>query len=148
MHKSVFYVIIRTQHERRKTNFKRILKKLNFFKKSVDIPTNKWYINKRLNERDFKKREIVLWKLSKTSIWVAGLKTNLNKVKYNFFWRVWSWLRMNAGGMPKTCKSNEEAQWRWSACTKLDLDSLLVADGWVTRGWPTFKLGITIGNDC
>ena len=27
-----------------------------------------------------------------------------------FFLRVWSWLRMNAGGMPKTCKSNEVAQ--------------------------------------
>ena len=23
-----------------------------------------------------------------------------------FFWRVWSWLRMNAGGTPNTCKSN------------------------------------------
>ena len=24
------------------------------------------------------------------------------------FWRVWSWLRVNAGGMVKTCKSNEK----------------------------------------
>ena len=25
----------------------------------------------------------------------------------NFNMRVWSWLRMNAGGVPNTCKSNE-----------------------------------------
>ena len=36
---------------------------------------------------------------------------------------------MNAGGMPKTCKSYEKAQRKWSACTKLDLDHLLVANG-------------------
>ena len=33
----------------------------------------------------------------------------LNLIKF-FLLRVWSWLRMNAGGMPKTCKSNEVAQ--------------------------------------
>ena len=26
-----------------------------------------------------------------------------------FLWRVWSWLRVNAGGVPNTCKSNDEA---------------------------------------
>ena len=36
---------------------------------------------------------------------------------------------MNAGGMPKTCKSNEETFGKWSACTKLEEDYLLVADG-------------------
>ena len=77
------------------------------------------------------------------------LSSRLNITQKNiFFWRVWSWLRMNAGGMPKTCKSNEVAHWRMRACTNLDLDSHLVADGWVTRGWPTFKLGITVRNDC
>ena len=40
--------------------------------------------------------------------------------KIIFFWRVWSWLRMNAGGMPKTCKSNEMAFWEPRTCTKLD----------------------------
>ena len=25
------------------------------------------------------------------------------------YWRVWSWLRTNAGGMPNTCKSNGES---------------------------------------
>ena len=55
---------------------------------------------------------------------------------------------MNAGGMPKTCKSNEVAQWKWSACTDLDLDSHLVAKGWVTRGLSAFESGITVRNDC
>ena len=30
----------------------------------------------------------------------------------------------------------------------LDLDHPLVANGWVTRGLPASKLGITVGNDC
>ena len=37
-------------------------------------------------------------------------------------WRVWSWLRVNAGGVPNTCKSNDD----WRACS-----SWLVAHGWV-----------------
>ena len=35
--------------------------------------------------------------------------------------RVWSWLRMNAGGVPNTCKSSDSLRRR-------------AADGWVTRG--------------
>ena len=31
-------------------------------------------------------------------------------VAFCFLWRVWSWLRMNAGGVLNTCKSNDEAQ--------------------------------------
>ena len=46
---------------------------------------------------------------------------------WNFFMRVWSWLRTNAGGVPNTCKSNEP---RLGACTW----SRWVANGWVTRG--------------
>ena len=53
---------------------------------------------------------------------LARIWTNFWKNKI-FFWRVWSWLRMNAGGMPKTCKSNEVAFWRLRTCTKLDRDS-------------------------
>ena len=34
--------------------------------------------------------------------WAKSIKHE----KYKFFWRVWSWLRINAGGMPNTCKSN------------------------------------------
>ena len=38
-------------------------------------------------------------------------------------WRVWSWLRMNAGGAPNTCKSSE----------KVPSGMSTAADGWVTR---------------
>ena len=41
--------------------------------------------------------------------------------------RVWSWLRMNAGGVPNTCKSNGVKR-------NFRMDLNLVADGWVTRG--------------
>ena len=47
-----------------------------------------------------------------------------------FLTRVWSWLRMNAGGVLNTCKSNE-------ALLTDSSDEILsdwVADGWVTRG--------------
>ena len=41
--------------------------------------------------------------------------------------RVWSWLRMNAGGVPNTCKSN-------GVKGNFRMELNLVADGWVTRG--------------
>jgi len=49
--------------------------------------------------------------------------------------RVWSWLRMNAGGVHNTFKSNGEA-----------LRGGSVADGWVTREQPALQYGITSGN--
>ena len=124
-----------------KTESKKVLRNL---KKAIDFVLWFCYSSKSLLKERHRERN-VLWKLSKTSILSSRLNINSKKI---FFWRVWSWLRMNAGGMPKTCKSNEMAQWKLRACTRLDLDYHLVADGWVTRGWPTFKLGITVGNDC
>ena len=50
-----------------------------------------------------------------------------------FYMRVWSWLRMNAGGVPNTCKSYALAQLIDGACTGLTMDHQWVADGWVTR---------------
>ena len=47
-----------------------------------------------------------------------------------FLTRVWSWLRMNAGGVLNTCKSNEALKIESSDDVFCDL----VADGWVTRG--------------
>ena len=44
-----------------------------------------------------------------------------------FKWRVWSWLRLNAGGRPNTCKSNGNSK---IACYL----SWRVADGWVKSG--------------
>ena len=54
-----------------------------------------------------------------------------------FLWRVWSWLRTNAGGVLNTCKSNGKA----SACR-----GTRVANGWVTRGWSALYFGISLGN--
>ena len=44
--------------------------------------------------------------------------------------RVWSWLRMNAGGVPNTCKSSEAMLRKFTDGIKIDW----AADGWVTRG--------------
>ena len=51
------------------------------------------------------------------------------------FRRVWSWLRMNAGGVVKTCKSNG-----FFSCS--NTIEKLVANGCVTREQSTFKWGI------
>ena len=66
---------------------------------------------------------------------------NVSEETSNFNMRVWSWLRMNAGGVPNTCKSNGTIL----RCFRTDLYSL-VADGWVTRGQPAFHRGIAAGN--
>ena len=134
---SYFYFVLDTL-----SNLK---KYFNFFKKVIDNLFNIWYsIKSLLKERFVWKMFFENWAKRQFELQVYKLNS---KILY-IFWRVWSWLRMNAGGMPKTCKSNEVAHWRWSACTKLEMDFHLVADGWVTRGWPAFKMGITVGNDC
>ena len=56
-------------------------------------------------------------------------KNLINQVEH-FNMRVWSWLRMNAGGVLNTCKSNEALENESSEEFSFDL----VADGWVTRG--------------
>ena len=61
---------------------------------------------------------------------------NVSEETLNFNMRVWSWLRMNAGGVPNTCKSNGTI-WRWFRSDPYSL----VADGWVTRGQPAFHRG-------
>ena len=57
-----------------------------------------------------------LWYFVFSSSFVRRKNTKNEKIS----WRVWSWLRTNAGGMPNTCKSNEisflfpkeKLQWR------------------------------------
>ena len=56
-------------------------------------------------------------------------KNLINQVEH-FNMRVWSWLRMNAGGVLNTCKSNEALENESSEEFSFDW----VADGWVTRG--------------
>ena len=70
------------------------------------------------------------------------VRNKINKrLKKSIYLRVWSWLRINAGGMPKTCKSNEVAQQKLSACTKLAMEFPLsgrrVSNTWVIypRDW-------------
>ena len=51
------------------------------------------------------------------------------------FMRVWSWLRMNAGGVLNTCKSNEAPFIDWRACSKRFewwLSGGRVSNAWVT----------------
>ena len=63
-----------------------------------------WKINnkiKRNQERFFKKSKWNLKILIKNKKEVKSQKTQMNN---NL--RVWSWLRINAGGAHKTCKSN------------------------------------------
>ena len=66
---------------------------------------------------------------------------NVSEETSNFNMRVWSWLRMNAGGVPNTCKSNGTIR-RWFRSDPYSL----VADGWVTRGQPASHWGIAAGN--
>ena len=114
-------------------------------------------------------QQVDLWKLNKVStnqmcrvfnhdvIWSKTFAKSIRLItkiiesyssSYIFYMRVWSWLRMNAGGVPNTCKSSALAQLIWRACTDLTLDSQWAADGWVTRGQPAPKRGITFGNRC
>ena len=63
----------------------------------------------------------------------AMVKKEPRKKLFNM--RVWSWLRMNAGGVLNTCKSNGTFHpKREEACFGLIQPECLVADGWVTRG--------------
>ena len=68
------------------------------------------------------------------SYWAQLNKPELAKVNsvpgQTLYQRVWSWLRMNAGGVLNTCKSSEALRRissDWSLCD-------WAADGWVTRG--------------
>ena len=45
----------------------------------------------------------LVYRMSLTKFWRR--RWQFIEVK-KFYWRVWSWLRTNAGGMPNTCKSN------------------------------------------
>ena len=92
------------------------------------------------------------WKFLKSFIFkeLTFKNSKKGKIAKQLFWpnqtlyqRVWSWLRMNAGGVLNTCKSNEEfwMRLRW-------ILEFRVADGWVTRGQPALYRGTTAGNGC
>ena len=94
---------------------------------------------------------VVLWKLfcviyfdgsPVIFFWIINIESfdsSLCVYRTTLFWRVWSWLRVNAGGMVKTCKSNEKQDfgfvesgervrntwatcpWVWNSPTKVGL---------------------------
>ena len=76
-----------------------------------------WALEERETKRVRRVKEI------KTLAWRI-LKKHQTFSNYR---RVWSWLRLNAGGRPNTCKSN--GNWR-EAC----FFCRRVADGWVRSG--------------
>ena len=57
-------------------------------------------------------------------------KFNLTEINYNM--RVWSWLRMNAGGVLNTCKSNEALIYDPFGVTDIWLSGGRVSNAWVT----------------
>ena len=52
------------------------------------------------------------------------------KNKSQIKWRVWSWLRINAGGVPNTCKSIDRSPACWTE---------IEANGWVIRKQPAHE---------
>ena len=101
----------------------------------------RWLSCGNINELSLR-RQVVLWKLNSQAnkiqmLWKKAteqwIKEELEKLFVKYLRRVWSWLRTNAGGMPNTCKSNGRRQ----GILRKELPEL-VADGWVTRGEPTF----------
>ena len=66
--------------------------------------------------------------IRKTAEWTTKqLNSLLSKKNKLLNWRVWSWLRLNAGGRLNTCKSNGSSR---KAC----FSGWRVADGWVIPG--------------
>ena len=64
----------------------------------------------KLNIEPIKKRmcgSSVLWTRDQVKLVSFNNKSRIGS-SIKLYWRVWSWLRTNAGGMPNTCKSNGE----------------------------------------
>ena len=57
---------------------------------------------------------------------------NLTSAMTNLNMRVWSWLRMNAGGVLNTCKSNEAHIYDPFGVTNMWLSGGRVSNAWVT----------------
>ena len=66
---------------------------------------------------------------------LTSLRTRAKNLDFIFELRIWSWFRLNAGGVDETCKSNEKGS-----------NLLLVAKGLVMYEQSAFYLGITTGN--
>ena len=108
----------------------------NNLKKVVDTDQARWYIIKARSERAARqifenwtgkethyKRQVYLCKK------VNRKRFTKNNEQSNK-WRVWSWLRINAGGVPNTCKSIAGIQ----ACLNEG-----EANGWVIHKQPAHE---------
>ena len=80
-------------------------------KKRLYKGEEKWYYKWALDERGA--REVPKtgqghWKLNRKHVKESSKKKESREqdIVWDKQWRVWSWLRMNAGGVPNTCKSN------------------------------------------
>ena len=150
-------IIILAPLIQRSANSKRVAKQKSFeknLKKVVDKSKTAWYNKQAVAEKDNSKepwelkieqytdpensknkgegirpwvREEFRTKPSKTGK-IKQLELILTGQTINK--RVWSWLRMNAGGVLNTCKSSEANQRKFSDGIRFDW----AADGWVTRG--------------
>ena len=103
-------------------------------KKGIDKEGKEWYTRKaadwaglghwKLNNNKIRQEvyeKELLSNPKRTRKREKEIRMNLRNDK---LWRVWSWLRINAGGVHNTFKSNGERQLRLRQS---------VADGWVTR---------------
>ena len=81
-----------------------------------------------------------LIRLKKFNQWCEWLLRNKYSLSQNFNWRVWSWLRLNAGGRPNTCKSNGSTG---------ELALWVTSGGRVSNAWGAAQSrGIPAGNGC
>ena len=97
----------------------------------------RWYTHRALFERAVRKffenwtGNKTHYKKQRTSISLCK-KRQLQAVtiKELIKWRVWSWLRINAGGVPNTCKSIDRSPACWTE---------IEANGWVIRKQPAHE---------
>ena len=125
-----------------KKSKKKFMRVLRGKKKVVSLQSQ---TNGKVRERK-RGRLAVLWKngmdvANSSKIFLRRSdKVGTDKKQRNYLgWRVWSWLRMNAGGRLNTCKSNGKVRGSNTEDTR-------VAHGCVTRMQPTFDWNITLRN--
>ncbi len=108
----------KTESYLRKNNWSQIKKNSKASKSSLKTSTDNLCGPSREGNKEWRTQK-------KTESYLR--KNNWSQIKIFEYRRVWSWLRLNAGGRPNTCKSNGnmmKACFRWWR----------VADGWVKSG--------------
>ena len=75
-------------------------------KRIIQRVSNRYNLNKTVDGQGKAKQLIRVPDRTKCSGVSRSSKRSSRFCQAKFFKRVWSWLRMNAGGVPNTCKSN------------------------------------------